>query len=240
MTGINTSKKKKKMATSPDKHPTSKGGNHSNCHHNSSRRQFLKASAAGSAALAIGGLTKLAPAQPQQDPAEGAWKDGMQINPAIDNLRVVSLTDENMVTEIPTSWRNFSEVNEHLQRDVVHQNLDLMAEHLAQTSPPAKAWETIFQKPSDKDWNDVKAAFKVNNIEGFVQIGASPRATIALAKAARAHAFINQRGYVTPEDIKAIAFDVLRHRLIVTYEAEAENITSVEIIKRILSTVPVP
>jgi MoxR-like ATPase len=78
------------------------------------------------------------------------------------------------------------------------------------------------------------------NIEGYIQIGASPRATINLTLAARAIAFLNGRHYVTPQDVKTIAMDVLRHRVSVTYEAEAENITSEDVIRKILDTLPVP
>ena len=81
--------------------------------------------------------------------------------------------------------------------------------------------------------------FKLN-LKGLIQFGASPRATIFLAQAARAHAFIKERGYVTPEDIKAIGLDVLRHRIIVTYEAEAEEVTTESIISRIFDAVEVP
>jgi len=78
------------------------------------------------------------------------------------------------------------------------------------------------------------------NLEGLVRYGASPRATIYLALGARAHAFLNGRGYVTPQDIKSIGPDVLRHRIIVSYEAEAESITSETIIERIFAGLPVP
>ena len=74
----------------------------------------------------------------------------------------------------------------------------------------------------------------------LVQYGASPRATIFLAKAARAHAFVSGRGYVTPEDVKSVGLDVLRHRIILTYEAEAENVTTEEIIRRVFDKVMVP
>src|SRR6266850_548242 len=77
-------------------------------------------------------------------------------------------------------------------------------------------------------------------LEGLVRYGASPRATIYLALAARAHAFLNGRGYVTPQDIKSIGPDVLRHRIIVSYEAEAEAVTSENIIERIFAGLPVP
>jgi MoxR-like ATPase len=74
----------------------------------------------------------------------------------------------------------------------------------------------------------------------FISYGASPRATIYLAIAAKAHAFIQQRGYVTPQDIKSIGPDVLRHRVIVSYEAEAEDKTSEDVIKTIFDNIEVP
>jgi MoxR-like ATPase len=77
-------------------------------------------------------------------------------------------------------------------------------------------------------------------MSNFINYGASPRATIYLAIAAKAHAFIQQRGYVTPQDVKSIGFDVLRHRVIVSYEAEAEDKTSEDIIKTIFDSIEVP
>jgi MoxR-like ATPase len=74
----------------------------------------------------------------------------------------------------------------------------------------------------------------------FISYGASPRATIHLAIAAKAHAFVQQRGYVTPQDVKSIGYDVLRHRVITSYEAEAENKTSEDIIKTIFDSIEVP
>jgi MoxR-like ATPase len=78
------------------------------------------------------------------------------------------------------------------------------------------------------------------DLNGYVQCGASPRATISLTLGARAVAFLQGRGYVTPQDVKDVAYDVLRHRIIVSYEAEAENITSENIIAGILEGLPVP
>ena len=83
-------------------------------------------------------------------------------------------------------------------------------------------------------------SYRLSEMRPYIEYGASPRATIFLAQAARAHAFIHGRGYVTPDDVKAIAPDVLRHRIIVTYEAEAEEITSEDVVRRVLETVPVP
>jgi MoxR-like ATPase len=77
-------------------------------------------------------------------------------------------------------------------------------------------------------------------LNGYVQTGASPRATISLTLAARAMAFITSRHVVTPQDVKSVAMDVLRHRVSVTYEAEAENLTSRDVIEKILNTLPVP
>ena len=78
------------------------------------------------------------------------------------------------------------------------------------------------------------------DLNGYVQCGASPRATINLTLAARASAFLQGRGYVTPQDVKDLVFDVLRHRVAVSYEAEAENITSEHIIQKIVEELPVP
>jgi MoxR-like ATPase len=78
------------------------------------------------------------------------------------------------------------------------------------------------------------------DIDGYIEYGASPRASLWLILAGKAHAMVNGRGYVIPEDIKAIANETLRHRILLTYEAEAEDITSDQIIKQILDTVKVP
>lgn len=78
------------------------------------------------------------------------------------------------------------------------------------------------------------------DMKDLISYGASPRATIYLNLAAKAHAFLRGRGYVTPEDIKAIGHDVLRHRLLITYEAEAEEITSDDIVTKIFDTIEVP
>jgi MoxR-like ATPase len=82
--------------------------------------------------------------------------------------------------------------------------------------------------------------FGLSNMKNLISFGGSPRASINLARAAKAYAFINRRGYVIPEDVRAVCHDVLRHRIGLTYEAEAENITSEEIISEILNSVEVP
>ena len=84
------------------------------------------------------------------------------------------------------------------------------------------------------------AEYNLQKLQNLIAYGGSPRASISLAKAARAYAFIRRRGYVIPEDVRAVCHDVLRHRIGLTYEAEAENITSEEIVTDILNNVIVP
>jgi MoxR-like ATPase len=82
--------------------------------------------------------------------------------------------------------------------------------------------------------------FKLPRLKPLISYGGSPRASINLALAAKAYAFIKRRGYVIPEDVRAVCYDVMRHRIGLTYEAEAENITTENIINEILNTVEVP
>ncbi len=84
------------------------------------------------------------------------------------------------------------------------------------------------------------AEVEMEDMVDLIEYGSSPRATIFLAQAARAHAFLRRRGYVTPDDVKAVGFDVLRHRLVVSYEAEAEEVDSDQIVKRLFDHVEVP
>lgn len=93
--------------------------------------------------------------------------------------------------------------------------------------------DIVFSSRSPKEYH-------LSKFEGLIYYGASPRASIYLALAAKAFAFIKRRGYVIPEDVRAVAMDVMRHRIGLTYEAEAENITTEDIINEILNTVEVP
>jgi len=93
--------------------------------------------------------------------------------------------------------------------------------------------DIVFATRTPKDFN-------LDKLTDMISYGASPRASINLAIASRAMAFIKRRGYVIPEDVRTIAYDVLRHRIAVTYEAEAEEITSENIISEILNKVEVP
>ncbi|HLV33391.1 MAG TPA: MoxR family ATPase [Chitinispirillaceae bacterium] len=105
----------------------------------------------------------------------------------------------------------------------------------------------IYMDPKVEDYivNIVFASREPDNdglgdLKHLISFGASPRATLFLSRAAKAHAFLRSRGYVTPEDVKSIGMDVLRHRIITTYEAEAENITSEDIVQKIFDNVEVP
>jgi len=106
---------------------------------------------------------------------------------------------------------------------------------------------SIYMDDKVKDYVlDVVAAtrrpeeFRLKELKPLIQCGASPRASINLCLAARANAFLAGRGYVTPQDVKDIAFEILRHRIILTYEAEAEEMTSDDIVRKVLESVPVP
>ncbi len=94
--------------------------------------------------------------------------------------------------------------------------------------------DIVFATRNPEDYGELA------EIRDLVEYGASPRATIYLATAARAHAFLRRRGYVTPEDVKSIGMDVMRHRVIVTYEAEAEDMTSEQILQRVFDCVEIP
>jgi MoxR-like ATPase len=82
--------------------------------------------------------------------------------------------------------------------------------------------------------------YKLESLKPLISFGASPRGSINLATAAKCYAFIKRRGYVIPEDVRAVVHDVLRHRIGITYEAEAENVTSVDIINKIINEIEVP
>lgn len=82
--------------------------------------------------------------------------------------------------------------------------------------------------------------YGLDELEELIAFGASPRASIYLVKTAKAHAFLNSRGYVTPEDVRAIGMDILRHRVIITYEAEAEEMTAEDVVRKVLNKIEVP
>ncbi len=137
-----------------------------------------------------------------------------------------AILDSMATTEPPPSVRCVVSAEQILQaRDIVNSIYvdpkvrDYIVELVLATRPPTAP------------------ALKLN---GFIQTGASPRATINLTLAARASAFLNGRHYVTPQDVKTIAMDVLRHRVTVSFEAEAESVSAENVIQKILDTLPVP
>ena len=93
--------------------------------------------------------------------------------------------------------------------------------------------DIVFATRSPKQYN-------LNNLAQLISYGASPRASINLALGAKAYAFIKRRGYVIPEDVRAVSLDVLRHRVAVTYEAEAEEVTSEQVVQEVLNKIEVP
>ena len=110
-----------------------------------------------------------------------------------------------------------------------------------------KAVELIYMDPQVEKYivdlvfaTRVPKDYDLGDLSDLIAFGASPRATINLAKAARAHAFLRRRGYVTPEDVRSIGLDVLRHRVLLTYEAEAEEKTADDVVNRVLNSIEVP
>lgn len=139
------------------------------------------------------------------------------------------------------------------ERKVVDSVLDEIRREVQPVLNPSQLAEikqtvsTVYMDDKVKDYAlDVVAAtrrpeeFRLKAIKPLIEYGASPRASINLCLAARANAFLSGRGYVTPQDVKEIALDVLRHRIILTYEAEAEQMTSDDLVRKILESVPVP
>jgi MoxR-like ATPase len=139
------------------------------------------------------------------------------------------------------------------ERKVVDAVLDDIRREVQPVLEPEKLLEikrtvsAIYMDDKVKDYVlDVVAAtrrpdeYRLKELKPLIQCGASPRASINLCLAARGNAFLAGRGYVTPQDVKDIAFEVLRHRILLTYEAEAEEITSDVIVRKILESVPVP
>lgn len=129
--------------------------------------------------------------------------------------------------------QNFPKVNKILQIEEILQARELVKEVYLDEKIEKYIVDIVFATRTPED-------YKLDKFKELISFGCSPRASISLALAAKAYAFIKRRGYVIPEDVRAIAPDVLRHRIGLTYEAEAENITSEDIIRDILNTVEVP
>ena len=139
------------------------------------------------------------------------------------------------------------------EKQIIRQNITNEKKHIQPLLKPEEILEA--QKVVEKIYIDEKieryivdivfatrfpSDYGLNDLASIIAFGASPRASISLARAARSYAFLRQRGYVIPEDVRAMCHDVLRHRIGLTYEAEANNITADEIISEILDKVEVP
>lgn len=129
--------------------------------------------------------------------------------------------------------QNFPKVNKILHPDEILKARELVKEVYLDEKIEKYIVDIVFATRTPED-------YKLEKFKELISFGCSPRASISLALAAKAYAFIKRRGYVIPEDVRAVAPDVLRHRIGLTYEAEAENITSEDIIRDILNTVEVP
>lgn len=139
------------------------------------------------------------------------------------------------------------------EREILHQKLQMtetktsQVVNIDQITKAKEVVKQVYLDPKIENYiTDIVFAsrfpenYKLEKIKPYISYGASPRASINLALASRAYAFIHRRGYVIPEDVIAIAPDVLRHRIGLTYEAEAENVTSIDIVNEIINRVDVP
>jgi MoxR-like ATPase len=155
---------------------------------------------------------------------------------------------DRFMLKLSISYPKKDEELEIMQRMTTGQSIEVKA--VVSPKDILKAREVVHEVYMDEkiDRYIIDIVFATRNAEEYglkdvsplIAFGASPRASINLKLAAKAHAFLRRRGYVTPEDVKAIGLDVLRHRIIVTYEAEAENVNSEDIVRRVLNHIEVP
>ena len=135
--------------------------------------------------------------------------------------------------EIITKAFNPQEIHKIITREEISSAQELVKQIYIDDKVIEYILSIVFASRSPKEYN-------LNDISNLIEYGASPRATLALTFAAKAHAFLKKRHFVIPDDVKAIAADTLRHRILLTYEAEAENITTDLIIQKILRVIPAP
>ena len=155
---------------------------------------------------------------------------------------------DRFMLKLSISYPKKDEELEIMQRMTTGRNIEVKA--VVSPNDILKAREVVHEVYMDEkiDRYIIDIVFATRNAEEYglkdvsplIAFGASPRASINLKLAAKAHAFLRRRGYVTPEDVKAIGLDVLRHRIIVTYEAEAENVNAEDIVRRVLNHIEVP
>ncbi|MDR0522050.1 MAG: MoxR family ATPase [Planctomycetaceae bacterium] len=156
-----------------------------------------------------------------------------------------SKEDERQILDRALQSQELSAQEQHRSRSLPSSPVPVIT--AADIAEMQSVTEQIYIDPSIRDYilSVVRAtrfpgAAGLKPLEPMIEFGASPRASIFLGKGARAAAFLAGRGYVTPQDVKDVAFNVLRHRVVLTYEAEAEEMTSEDVIAKILDTVPVP
>lgn len=141
-----------------------------------------------------------------------------------------SMKDEKEIVQKTTQS---AEVYKILQKEDVTQARALVNKIYIDDKVTDYILKVVFATRSPQD-------YKLDDIKYFIEYGASPRATLAIHEAAKGHAFLRKRHFVIPDDVKAIAPDILRHRILLTYEAEAENVTTDQIIQQILRAIPSP
>ena len=141
--------------------------------------------------------------------------------------------EERLILDIMAKTRVSEEINTVVTPEKVMQAREIVDEIYIDDKIKDYIVDIVFATREPKKYG-------LEGLENMIQFGASPRATIALTLASKAHAFLQGRGYVVPQDIKDIALDVLRHRIIVTYEAEAEGVSSEDIVAKVLNKIAVP
>ncbi|HRI26779.1 MAG TPA: MoxR family ATPase [Chitinophagales bacterium] len=141
-------------------------------------------------------------------------------------------TDEQQIMRMNVN-DTFGKVKPVLQTDVLLRARNVVREVYMDEKIEQYILDIVFASRNPKE-------YRLDKISSYISYGGSPRASINLAFAAKAYAFIKRRGFVIPEDVRAICYDVLRHRIGITYEAEADNITPEDVIREILNTVEVP
>ena len=139
---------------------------------------------------------------------------------------------ENILT-IKNVSKSFPKAQQILKPESILKARDLVKEVYMDEKIEQYIIDIVFSTRNPKEYG-------LDKFADMISFGGSPRASISLAKAAKAYAFIQRRGYVIPEDVRAVIYDVLRHRIGLTYEAEAENITSEDLITQIINEVEVP
>jgi len=149
------------------------------------------------------------------------------------NLGYPSKEEEKLIVRQSISKAGFPKVNQAVSLEQILIAKELVKEVYLDEKIEQYIIDLVFATRNPKEYG-------LNDLEFLIGFGASPRASINLALAAKAYAFINRRGFVTPEDVRAICPDVLQHRIGLTYEAEAEDITQADIVKKIMEQVQVP